>query len=216
MKPIDEFDIIKSLRLSSIKYSACSSFAALSGNSDLKLHSTIRDKEVENELEEENEMEKGNAEVIKTSATKGPSEKVEETENNEKCELEDEVDDIEPINHFLKVKAHLLRFIFYIFYNSSHCVCSRNVGTVPSTRTPLLYPYKPRASSFSFTCMIKHGIYSYLLKAFYGLNYPQQILCKYCANIAQILRQSRFHLKENHPALFYNTDVCCGSVLSLV
>ena len=82
VKPIDEFDIIKSLRLSSIKYSACSSFAALSGNSDLKLHSTIRDKEVENELEEENEMEKGNAEVVKTSATKGPSEKVEETENN--------------------------------------------------------------------------------------------------------------------------------------
>ena len=175
MKPIDEFDIIKSLRLSSIKYSACSSFAALSGNSDLKLHSTIQDKDVENELEEENEMEKGNAEVARTSAAKGPSEKVEEKEDNDKCELEEEVDvdDIEPINHFLKVKTHLLRFIFYFFYNSSHCVCSRNVGTVPPTRTPLLYPYKRRASSFSFTCMIKHGICSYLLRAFYGLNYPQ-------------------------------------------
>ena len=186
MKPTEEYDIIKSLRLSAIKYSACSSFAALSGNSDLKLHSAIQDKEAENELEEENEMEKGNAKVVKTSAAKGPSEKVEEKEDNEKCELEDEVDDIEPINHFLKVKTHLLRFIFYFVYNSSHCVSSRTVGTLPPTRTPLLYPYKRRASSFSFTCMIKHRIYSYLLRAFYGFNYPQQILCKYCANIATI------------------------------
>ena len=189
MKPIDEFDLIKSLRLSSIKYSACSSFAALSGNSDLKLHSTFQDKEVENELEEETEMEKGNAEVVKNSAAKGPSEKVEEKEDNDKRELEDEVDYIEPINHFLKVKTHLLRFIFYFFYNSGHCVCSRNVDTVPPTRTPLLYPYKGRASTFSFTCMVKRGIYSYLLRAFYGLNYPQQILCKYCDN------------HENHPAV---------------
>ena len=120
MKPIEEYDIIKSLRLSSIKYSACSSFAALSGNSDLKLHSTIQDKEVENELEEENEMEKGNAKVVKTSAAKGPGEKVEEKEGNAKCELEDEVDDIEPINHFLKVKTHLLRFILLLFHQLAH------------------------------------------------------------------------------------------------
>ena len=183
MKPIEEYDIIKSLRLSAIKYSACSSFAALSGNSDLKLHSAIQDKEVENELEKESEMEKGNAKVVKNPAAKGPSEKVEEKEDNEKCELEDEVDDIEPINHFLKVKTHLLRFIFYIFYNSSHCVCSRNVGTVPSTRTPLLYPYKRRASSFSFTCMTKHGIYSYLLRAFYGLYYIHFVITGYPCNL---------------------------------
>ena len=128
VKPIDEFDIIKSLRLSSIKYSACSSFAALSGNSDLKLHSTIRDKEVENELEEENEMEKGNAEVVKNSAEKGPSEKVQEKEDNEKCELEDEVDDIEPINHFLKVKTHLLRFILLLFHQLAH-LCYTHIST---------------------------------------------------------------------------------------
>ena len=128
MKPIEEYDIIKSLRLSSIKYSACSSFAALSGNSDLKLHSTIQDKEVENELEEENEMEKGNAKVVKNSAAKGPGEKVEEKEGNAKCELEDEVDDIEPINHFLKVKTHLLRFILLLFHRLAH-LCYTHIST---------------------------------------------------------------------------------------
>ena len=129
MKPTDEFDIIKSLRLSSIKYSACSSFAALSGNSDLKLHSTIQEKEVENEHEEENEKEEGNAEVVTNSAAKGAGGKVEETEDNDKFGLED---DVEPINHFLKVKTHLIRFIFYF---SSPSVFSRNVDTVPPTRT---------------------------------------------------------------------------------
>ena len=128
VKPIEEYDIIKSLRLSSIKYSACSSFAALSGNSDLKLHSTIQDKEVENELEEENEMEKGNAKVVKNSAAKGPGEKVEEKEGNAKCELEDEVDDIEPINHFLKVKTHLLRFILLLFHQLAH-LCYTHIST---------------------------------------------------------------------------------------
>ena len=128
VKPIEEYDIIKSLRLSSIKYSACSSFAALSGNSDLKLHSTIQDKEVENELEEENEMEKGNAKVVKNSEAKGPGEKVEEKEGNAKCELEDEVDDIEPINHFLKVKTYLLRFILLLFHQLAH-LCYTHIST---------------------------------------------------------------------------------------
>ena len=72
-----ENDTIKSLARSSIVYSACSSFAALSGNSDLHLHSTNQ------------------------RAPEGSEESEEESESDED---EDEEEHREPIEHLLKVK----------------------------------------------------------------------------------------------------------------
>ena len=72
-----ENDAIKSLARSSIVYSACSSFTALSGNSDLHLHSTSQ---IAAEESEESEDE------------------------SESDEDEDEEEHREPIEHLLKVK----------------------------------------------------------------------------------------------------------------
>lgn len=72
-----ENDTFKSLARSSIVYSACSSFTALSGNSDLHLHST--------------------SEI----AAEGSEESEDESESDED---EDEEEHREPIEHLLKVK----------------------------------------------------------------------------------------------------------------
>ena len=72
-----ENDAIKSFARSSIVYSACSSFTALSGNSDLHLHSTSQ---IAAEESEESEDE------------------------SESDEDEDEEEHREPIEHLLKVK----------------------------------------------------------------------------------------------------------------
>lgn len=82
-----ENGIIKSLARSSIAHSACSSFTALSGNSDLHLHSTGRRAAVHSESEE--------------SDWEG-SEESEESEDESDSE-EDYKEHREPIDHLLKV-----------------------------------------------------------------------------------------------------------------
>ena len=103
-----EHGIIKTLGRSAIMYSACSSFAALSGNSDLQLHSAIQP-----EQDEEEEMEEGNAKDVDSNSTKSESDE----ESDDELESEDEEDDVEyhrePINHLLKVKL-----LFDVSYNS--------------------------------------------------------------------------------------------------
>ena len=104
---LDEHGTIKNLGRFSIMYSACSSFAALSGNSDLKLHSpnqtTAEDAEVE---EEENAPDTSSIEWEDSEI--GSSEKSED-------ELESEEDDKEfhrePIDHLIQVKAVLLHVV---------------------------------------------------------------------------------------------------------
>ena len=78
-----ENDTIKSLARSSIAHSACSSFAALSGNSDLHLHSTDQKTAVHWEREE--------------SLGEGSEESEDESDS-------DEEDEKEPIEHLLKVR----------------------------------------------------------------------------------------------------------------
>ena len=81
-----ENDTIKSLSRSSIVYSACSSFAALSGNSDLHLHSTGQKTALHLEREE--------------SVSQGSEESEDESDSDE----EDEKEHREPIEHLLKVR----------------------------------------------------------------------------------------------------------------
>ena len=81
-----ENDTIKSLARSSIAYSACSSFSALSGNSDLHLHSTDQKTAVHWEREE--------------SVGEGSEENEDKSDSDE----EDEAEHCEPIEHLLKVK----------------------------------------------------------------------------------------------------------------
>ena len=84
-----ENDTIKSLARSSIAYSACSSFAALSGNSDLHLHSTDQKTTVHWERWEREE-----------SVADGSEENEHESDSDE----EDEAEHREPIEHLLKVR----------------------------------------------------------------------------------------------------------------
>ncbi|KAK2572321.1 putative ATP-dependent RNA helicase DDX60 [Acropora cervicornis] len=81
-----ENDTIKSLARSSIAYSACSSFSALSGNSDLHLHSTDQKTVVHWEREE--------------SVGEGSEENEDKSDSDE----EDEAEHREPIEHLLKVR----------------------------------------------------------------------------------------------------------------
>ena len=81
-----ENDTIKSLARSSIVYSACSSFAALSGNSDLHLHSTGQKTAVH--LEKEESVGEGR----------------EESEDRSNSDEENEKEHREPIEHLLKVR----------------------------------------------------------------------------------------------------------------
>lgn len=83
-----ENDTIKSLARSSIAYSACSSFAALSGNSDLHLHSTDQKTAVHWERREREE-----------SVADGSEENEDESDSDE----EDEAEHREPIEHLLKI-----------------------------------------------------------------------------------------------------------------
>ena len=106
-----ENDTIKSLARSSIVYSACSSFTALSGNSDLHLHSTRQNAAVHLEMEERS-IDEGK----KNSENNGSSESDEEREDDETVddesedesaesdEEEDEEEYRDPIEHLLKVK----------------------------------------------------------------------------------------------------------------
>lgn len=80
-----ENDTIKSLARSSIAHSACSSFAALSGNSDLHLHSTDQKTAVHWEREE--------------SFGEGSEESEDESDSDE----EDEKEHREPIEHLLRI-----------------------------------------------------------------------------------------------------------------
>ncbi|XP_044173202.1 probable ATP-dependent RNA helicase DDX60 isoform X1 [Acropora millepora] len=80
-----ENDTIKSLARSSIAYSACSSFSALSGNSDLHLHSTDQKTVVHWEREE--------------SVGEGSEENEDKSDSDE----EDEAEHREPIEHLLKI-----------------------------------------------------------------------------------------------------------------
>ncbi|KAM7443056.1 putative ATP-dependent RNA helicase ddx60 [Porites harrisoni] len=84
---IDEYGIIKSLGRSSIMYTACSSFAALSGNSDLKLHSENQE---DDEIGEDTEDEDWDRDTT-------------DEERDDEFDSEDEGDDVEPIDHLLKI-----------------------------------------------------------------------------------------------------------------
>ncbi|XP_015768450.1 PREDICTED: probable ATP-dependent RNA helicase DDX60 [Acropora digitifera] len=83
-----ENDTIKSLAHSSIAYCACSSFAALSGNSDLHLHYTDQKTAVHWERWEREE-----------SVGDGS----EENEDESDCDEENEAEHREPIEHLLKI-----------------------------------------------------------------------------------------------------------------
>ena len=83
-----ENDTIKSLAGSSIAYSACSSFTALSGNSDLHLHSIGQRAAVHSESEE--------------SDLEG-SEESDESEDESDIDEGDDKEHREPIDHLLKV-----------------------------------------------------------------------------------------------------------------
>jgi len=87
-----ENDTIKRLARSSIVYSACSSFAALSGNSDLHLHSTGQKAAVH--LEREESVGEGSEE----------NEESEDESDTDSDEEEDEEEHREPIEHLLKVR----------------------------------------------------------------------------------------------------------------
>ncbi|KAK2572326.1 putative ATP-dependent RNA helicase DDX60 [Acropora cervicornis] len=100
-----ENDTIKSLAHSSIAYSACSSFAALSGNSDLHLHSTDQKTAVHWERWEREE-----------SVGDGS----EENEDESDCDEEDEAEHREPIEHLLQVRQATI-------INISGKVCTRMI-----------------------------------------------------------------------------------------
>ena len=101
-----ENDTIKTLARSSIVFSACSSFAALSGNSDLHLHSTGRKTVVHLESEE-------------SSAGEGSEESEENEDESDSDEEEDDKGNREPIEHLLTVRK--VTFIyFYLVAISGH------------------------------------------------------------------------------------------------
>lgn len=109
-----ENDTIKSLARSSIVYSACSSFTALSGNSDLLLHSSSQNPAARIEMEE-SRVDEGNENSAENISSES-DEKVEDgdTVNEEKeDQLESDEEDggevhREPVDHLLKVKIVLM------------------------------------------------------------------------------------------------------------
>ena len=107
-----ENDTIKSLARSSISYSACSSFTALSGNSDLHLHSTSQRAAVHSESEESEESEESDWEG---------SEESDESEDESDSDEKDDKEHREPIDHLLKVGK---RQSFLSVATSNH-VCTR-------------------------------------------------------------------------------------------
>ena len=105
---IDEFSTIKKLGRCAIAYSACSSFTALSGNSDLQLHS-------QNQTGEEDDVEEEHREGTVEESEEG-SEEDEDTDSTD-CEnsgsgKESEEDEEEfqraPIDLLLKVDHFIL------------------------------------------------------------------------------------------------------------
>lgn len=76
-------------------YTACSSFAALSGNSDLKLHSENQE---DDEIGEDTEDEDWDRDTT-------------DEERDDEFDSEDEGDDVEPIDHLLKVNNALLHLV---------------------------------------------------------------------------------------------------------
>lgn len=76
-------------------YTACSSFAALSGNSDLKLHS---------EIQEDDEIGEDTEDVDWDRDTT-------DKERDDKFDSEDKEDDVEAIDHLLKVNNALLYIV---------------------------------------------------------------------------------------------------------
>ncbi|CAH3032867.1 unnamed protein product [Porites evermanni] len=97
---IDEFGIIKSLGRSSIMYSASSSFAALSGNSDLKLPSSSQEDEEDEEDEDDDEV---GADTEDASSDTTEEETSDSDEESDEFEDEDKGDDVEPIDLLLKI-----------------------------------------------------------------------------------------------------------------
>jgi len=97
-----ENDAIKRLARSSIVYSACSAFPALSGNSDLHLYSTGRKAAVHLDREE--------------SIGEGSEESEDESDSEEE---EDEEEHREPIEHLLKVRQATVIY-FHIVAISGH------------------------------------------------------------------------------------------------
>lgn len=102
---LDEHVAIKCLKPSSIPYAACSSFTALSGNSDLQLHST-RQSAGEQERnksstqqpigENSNKDEDGELETVHQKSKEEPK----------RDDKDDQETHCEPIDYLLKVKTH--------------------------------------------------------------------------------------------------------------
>ena len=83
-------------------YSASSSFAALSGNSDLKLPSAFQEDDGDEEDEDDDEV-SADTEDANSDTTEDKTSDTDE--ESDEFEDEDEADDVEPIDHLLKVKA---------------------------------------------------------------------------------------------------------------
>ena len=121
---LDEFGTIKNLGRFAIGYSSCSSFTALSGNSDLQLHSQNQTEEEDDDEEEHQEgaVEDEDADSTdwKSSGSSEESEGEEEEEEEEKEESHRE-----PIDHLLKVKhcivlsTKLINFLI----TGNKCLC---------------------------------------------------------------------------------------------
>ena len=99
-----EHGTIKNLGRFSVMYSACSSFATLSGNSDLKLHSPNQTTEEDAEVEKEENAQDTSSKEWEDSE----SESSEKIEDELESEEEDEEFHREPIDHLLQVKTVLL------------------------------------------------------------------------------------------------------------
>ena len=83
-------------------YSASSSFAALSGNSDLKLPSAFQEDDGDEEDKDDDEV-SADTEDANSDTTEDKTSDTDE--ESDELEDEDEEDDVEPIDHLLKVKA---------------------------------------------------------------------------------------------------------------
>ena len=104
---LDEHGTIKNLGRFSIMYSACSSFAALSGNSDLKLHSPNQTTKEEAEVEEKENSQDNSSVEWEDSESGSSKESADELESEE----DDEEFHREPIDHLIQVKAVLLHVV---------------------------------------------------------------------------------------------------------
>ena len=142
-----ENDTIKSLARSSIAYSACSSFTALSGNSDLHLLSTGRRAAVHSESEESEESDREG------------SEESDESEDESDSDEEDDKEHREPIDHLLKVGKRqsflsILWLLLTTFVRGS-CItrdyCYNNQG-LPGILNPC-YDWLMKGSDFFVGCL---------------------------------------------------------------